>query len=394
MRALTHTRAQRAKHQHVDQAISAPGSPVYGGGASHDQANWHAPFCANRRCGLWPVRRCKGAPASFDGWLDCTAAPQSWRGIVTHSHTAVSHKRSSSDSFGDLGVRRETAAGPSNSAGSIDRECLRALNWRSGPGKAQSTRREVRRPPLSAGRGVHVQVRDNWAGGGGGAQAEGAAAASRVPAGARGVDGPCARRRRAPGRMGGCLSSPEADRPSPAKPGAAGARVASAPAPAAGGGGGGGGGAAAKSKVPDFGLAELWEVIKLLGTGEPIGVQRVPRCGACRRSRLRLAGGRRRVALVLAGRGAAGGEGGRGPSAGRGAREGKLAAASASGPSGGPLPARPSAAQAARARRGCAARRRPTARSRSSWCGAPYQSPSPRSSSGRSRSSPTWGVRG
>ncbi|KIY94966.1 protein kinase [Monoraphidium neglectum] len=60
--------------------------------------------------------------------------------------------------------------------------------------------------------------------------------------------------------MGGCMSSPEADKP-------AGKAPASGRAGSASAGGAAGAAAAAKSKVPDFGLADQWEVIKLLGTG-------------------------------------------------------------------------------------------------------------------------------
>jgi hypothetical protein len=58
------------------------------------------------------------------------------------------------------------------------------------------------------------------------------------------------------------MSSPEADKP-------AGKAPASGRAGSASAGGAAGAAAAAKSKVPDFGLADQWEVIKLLGTGEP-----------------------------------------------------------------------------------------------------------------------------
>ncbi|KAI8468136.1 MAG: kinase-like domain-containing protein [Monoraphidium minutum] len=60
--------------------------------------------------------------------------------------------------------------------------------------------------------------------------------------------------------MGGCMSSPEgaADKSPSTKAG--GGRGASASHGASAGAG-------SKNKVPDFGLAEFWEVIKLLGTG-------------------------------------------------------------------------------------------------------------------------------
>lgn len=57
--------------------------------------------------------------------------------------------------------------------------------------------------------------------------------------------------------MGGCFSSPDADA---GRSGASGRATA----------GSGAGAASAKAKqqaVPDFGLSDFWEVIKLLGTG-------------------------------------------------------------------------------------------------------------------------------
>lgn len=60
--------------------------------------------------------------------------------------------------------------------------------------------------------------------------------------------------------MGACFSSPAAD-----KPPAAGGKSATS-----GSGGGARASASSKSKapaVPDFGLADYWDVIKLLGTG-------------------------------------------------------------------------------------------------------------------------------
>jgi hypothetical protein len=57
--------------------------------------------------------------------------------------------------------------------------------------------------------------------------------------------------------MGGCFSAPDADggAAQPAKK-AAGGNAAT-----------GSSSAQAKARVPDFGLSEYWEVIKLLGTG-------------------------------------------------------------------------------------------------------------------------------
>jgi serine/threonine-protein kinase SRK2 len=57
--------------------------------------------------------------------------------------------------------------------------------------------------------------------------------------------------------MGMCFSSPDADN----------AAASSRPGSKGGAHGGGAAAAAAKNRVPDFGLAEFWEVIKLLGTG-------------------------------------------------------------------------------------------------------------------------------
>jgi hypothetical protein len=58
--------------------------------------------------------------------------------------------------------------------------------------------------------------------------------------------------------MGSCFSSPAADGAAPPAKKAGGSSAAHH---------GGSSSAAAKSRVPDFGLGDYWEVIKLLGTG-------------------------------------------------------------------------------------------------------------------------------
>lgn len=99
------------------------------------------------------------------------------------------------------------------------------------------------------------------------------------------------------------MSSPEPEKPKvpPKKPGGSthgGARASGTRSSSARGGGGA---APAKAPaIPDFGLSDHWEVVKLLGTGEAPGIsQRRQPCGhhaaqaaACTRAAPSVLGGR------------------------------------------------------------------------------------------------------
>jgi len=187
-------------------------------------------------------------------------------------------------------------------------------------------------------------------------------------------------------QMGMCFSSPDADKP-----------AASSKQASKAGAHGSAAAAAAKARVPDFGLAEFWEVIKLLGTGEcarcccgchccwfaAAGPESSGKLGACMQWQKRGVeqAGRRRPPLssrsIVNSNQPAGCK-----------QHRRSALTRTHGPRTNPHK------QAARARRGCAASTPPAARWRSSWCGAPSPSPSRRSSSGRSASWRTWEVSG